>query len=213
MTALVLCTDAPAVPGPPQGQWTYADWEGLPGDGNRYEIIAGVLYMTTAPSSFHQWIIKQLVRYLAIPAEDQGLAFGFPARVGVIMPGCDPVQPDFVVVLTSRRSIFREGRIMGVPDLIVEILSPPPQAEVKASFINKAYDQEVKLDAYARAGVPEYAIVDPSTRTLSHYRREAAGRFAPPRVYGETEVASFACLPTISVPVGGLFAGAPDTTV
>ena len=40
MTALVLPTDAPAVPGPPQGQWTYADWEELPQDGNRYEIIA-----------------------------------------------------------------------------------------------------------------------------------------------------------------------------
>lgn len=203
MTALVLSTDAPAVPGPPQGQWTYADWEELPDDGNRYEVIDGVLYMTTAPSSFHQWIIKQLVRYIAIPAEDQGLAFGFPAPVGVIMPGCDPVQPDFVVVLASRKSIFREKRIRGVPDLLVEILSPS----------NKAYDQEVKLDAYARAGVPEYAIVDPSARTLSHYRLEATGRYATPHVYGETEVARFDCLPTISVPVGGLFAGAPDTTL
>jgi len=203
MTALVLCTDAPAVPGPPQGQWTYADWEGLPGDGNRYEIVDGVLYMTTAPSSFHQWIIKQLVRYVAIPAEDQGLAFGFPAPVGVIMPGCDPVQPDFVVVLASRKSIFRERRIRGVPDPLVEILSPG----------NKAYDQEVKLDAYARAGVPEYAIVDPSARTLSHYRLEVAGRYASPHVYGKVEVATFDCLPTISVPVGDLFVGAPDTTL
>ncbi|HKC75964.1 MAG TPA: Uma2 family endonuclease, partial [Chloroflexota bacterium] len=173
------------------------------GDGNRYEIVDGVLYMTTAPSSFHQWIIKQLVRYVAIPAEDQGLAFGFPAPVGVIMPGCDPVQPDFVVVLASRKSIFRERRIRGVPDLLVEILSPG----------NKAYDQEVKLDAYARAGVPEYAIIDPSARTLSHYRLEVAGRYASPHVYGEVEVATFDCLPTISVPVGDLFAGAPDTTL
>ena len=119
------------------------------------------------------------------------------------MPGCDPVQPDFVVVLASRQSIFRERRIRGVPDLLVEILSPS----------NKAYDQEVKLDAYARAGVPEYAIVDPSARTLSHYRLEVAGRYASPHVYGEVEVATFDCLPTISVPVGDLFVGAPDTTL
>lgn len=39
MTALVISTDAPAVAGPPQGHWTYADWEALPDDGNRYEII------------------------------------------------------------------------------------------------------------------------------------------------------------------------------
>jgi Uma2 family endonuclease len=203
MTALVLPTDAPAVPGPPQGQWTYADWERLPHDGNRYEIIGGVLYMTTAPSSFHQWIVNRLVRYNAIPAEEQRVACAFTAPIGVIMPGCDPAQPDFVVVLASRTSIFREGRIRGVPDLIVEILSPS----------NKAYDQEVRLDAYARAGVPEYAIIDPSARTLSHYRLEAAGRHASPHVYCEADVASFACLPTISVPVGRLFAGAPDTTL
>lgn len=30
--------------------WTYARWSQLPDDGNRYEVIAGVLYMTTAPS-------------------------------------------------------------------------------------------------------------------------------------------------------------------
>ena len=39
MTTLVIPTEAPAVPGPPQGQWTYADWEALPDDGNRYEIL------------------------------------------------------------------------------------------------------------------------------------------------------------------------------
>jgi hypothetical protein len=44
MTTLVIPTDAPAVVGPSQGRWTYADWEGLPDDGNRYEIIDGVLY-------------------------------------------------------------------------------------------------------------------------------------------------------------------------
>jgi Uma2 family endonuclease len=203
MTALVLSTDAPAVPGPRQGQWTCADWEGLPDDGNRYEVIDGVLYMTTAPSSFHQWIVNRLVRYIAIPAEDQDLAFAFTAPIGVIMPGCDPVQPDFVVVLASRTSILREGRIMGAPDLIVEILSPS----------NKVYDQEVKLEAYARAGVPEYAIVDPIARTLSHYRLKVSGRYASPHVSGEAEVARFDCLPTISVPVGDLFAGAPDTTL
>ena len=50
-----------------QGHWTYADWEALPDDGNRYEVIDGVLYMTTAPSFFHQWIVRRLDRYLGMP--------------------------------------------------------------------------------------------------------------------------------------------------
>ena len=203
MTTLVISTDAPAVAGPPQGHWTYADWEQLRDDGKRYEIIDGALYMTTAPSSFHQWIVQELVEYIGIPAKNQGLAYAFPAPIGVIMPGCDPVQPDFVVVLASRTSILRDKRIRGVPDVIVEILSPG----------TTAYDQQVKLEAYARAGVPEYAIVDPATRSLRHYRLEAPGHYADPHVHGAAEVMSFDCLPTIRVPVGGLFAGAPDTTL
>ena len=42
MVALVISTDAPAVPGPPQGHWTYADWESLTAHVNRYEISDGV---------------------------------------------------------------------------------------------------------------------------------------------------------------------------
>ena len=30
-------------------RWTVADLEGLPDDGNRYEIIDGELHVTTAP--------------------------------------------------------------------------------------------------------------------------------------------------------------------
>jgi len=97
--ALPVPTDAPAVKGPRQGDWTRSDWETLPEDGNRYEIIEGVLYMSTAPSFFHQWITKRLYRLVGIPAEDQGLALCIWAPIGVFMPGCDPVQPDFVVVL------------------------------------------------------------------------------------------------------------------
>jgi Uma2 family endonuclease len=204
MTTLVIATEeVHAVAGPPQGQWTYADWKALPDDGKRYEVIEGVLYMTTAPSNFHQWIVRRLERLVGIPAEDQGLALCFPAPIGVLMPGCDPVQPDYVVVLASNASIIRGGRIRGVPNLIIEVLSPG----------SVAYDQGVKLEAYARAGVPEYAIIDPAARMLSHYRLVAEEQYSEPRVFSEAETATFECLPTINMPIAHLFAGAPDTTL
>lgn len=203
MTILALPTDAPAVVGPPQGSWTYADWEALPNDSNRYEIIDGVLYVSTAPSYFHSWIVITLMEFIGSPARRQGLAFPGAAPVGVLMPGCDPVQPDFVMVLAARAAIIWDRRIRGVPDLIVEVLSPG----------NRAYDEEVKLAAYARAGLPEYGIVDPAARTLRHYRLEASGHYAAPRVYTEQDVMHFDCLPTLTLPVAELFAGAPDTTM
>lgn len=204
MTSLVIPTEtAMSVAGPSQGHWTYADWEALPDDGNRYEIIDGVLYMTTAPSYFHQWIVRRLDAFVGVPAEQQGLGFAATAPIGVMMPNSDPVQPDFVVVLKANAAIIHDRRIRGVPDLIVEVLSPG----------TAAYDERVKLLAYGNAGVPEYAIVDPRSRTLSLYQRDQLGRWMLPRVMGERETVAFACLPTLSFTIGDLFAGAPDTTV
>ncbi|HWE64606.1 MAG TPA: Uma2 family endonuclease [Chloroflexota bacterium] len=203
MTALVIPTDAPSVTGPPQGRWTYADWERLPDDGNRYEVIDGVLYMSTAPSFFHQWITLQLVEHIGIPAKQQGLAIPAFAPIGVLMPGCDPVQPDFVIVLSSRASIIHDRRIWGVPDAIVEILSPS----------NRPFDEEVKFLAYARAGLPEYVIVDPGERQLRHYRLAQPDQYAEPRLYGEADDFHFDCLPAFPVHVGDLFAGSPDTAL
>ena len=203
MRTLVVATDAPTVLGPPQGHWTYADWEALPDDGKSYEIVDGVLYMTTAPSTFHQWITLSLAQYLAVPVKMQGLGYAFTAPVGLVIPGCDPVQPDFVFVRQANAAIIRDRRIRGVPDLIIEILSPG----------NAIYDTQVKLVAYAMAGVPEYAIVDPQARTLDLYRLHALGHYDGPATTTEGASLSFACLPSLTLRVADLFAGAPDTTL
>jgi hypothetical protein len=73
--------------------WNYARWEQLPEDGNRYEVIDGVLYMTTAPSFFHQWIIRQIVFALAEQIDRPGIGLTMWSPIGLLMPGCDPVQP------------------------------------------------------------------------------------------------------------------------
>jgi Uma2 family endonuclease len=203
MVTLVIPTDAASVKGPPQGQWTYADWETLLDDGNRYEVIDGVLYMSSAPSYFHQWIIKRLYRFWGARVEDEGLAYADFAPVGVLMPGCEPVQPDFVLVLAARKAIIHDRRIRGVPDLIVEVLSPG----------NSDFDKEVKLAAYASAGVPEYGIIDPAERTLSLYALQKPGTYHEPRIFNEGDSVTFACLPTIPLEMSQLFADAPDTSL
>ncbi|HXT37218.1 MAG TPA: Uma2 family endonuclease [Chloroflexota bacterium] len=203
MTVLILSTDAPSVAGPPQGHWNHELWETLPDDGNRYEVIDGVLYMSTAPSFFHQWIGLRMVQLVGTPAMQQGLAIPFYSPIGVLMPGCDPVQPDFGLVLTANSGIIRDRRIRGIPDLLAEILSPS----------NRTYDEQVKLEAYARAGLPEYVIIDPGARTLQHYRLAPPGGYGDPRTYKGGDLVRFDCLPTVECRVGDLFAGAPDTTL
>jgi Uma2 family endonuclease len=159
--------------------------------------------MTTAPSSFHQWVISQLYDMLGGPAKRQGVAYPYFAPIGVLMPGCDPVQPDFVLVRRENAAIIHDRRIRGVPDLIVEVLSPG----------SAAYDLDVKLTAYARAGVPEYGIIDLAARTVRLYALAGAGQYGPPREFAEGQAVAFACAPSIEVPVSELFVGAPDTTL
>ncbi|MBZ0316730.1 MAG: Uma2 family endonuclease [Anaerolineae bacterium] len=209
MNVFPVRTDAPLLNGPPQGQWTATDWDQLPDDGNRYEIIKGVLYLAYwsdelyMPSFYHQWINQNLIGYIGFPANQQGLAFAVTAPIGVFMPGCDPVQPDFVVVKKERAAIIHDRRIYGIPDLIVEILSPS----------NRAYDETTKMNAYAAAGLSEFGVVDPMSKQLRIFELDVPGQFREPRLFNESDTAHFKCLPTIEFTVGDLFAGTPDSTL
>lgn len=203
MVTLAIPTDAPKVYGPPQGQWTFADWEQLPDDGNRYEIIDGVIYMTRAPSNFHQWILSRVYRRFAIPGEDEGLGFAFFAPSGMIAEGITPAEPDFMFVTMAQSGMIRNKHVYGAPALVIEILSPG----------NRAYDEDVKLKAYAKAGVAECGLIDPVQRQVRLYTLNEKGEYGDPRIFNKDDELSFACLPGISAPVHALFDGAPDTTL
>ena len=141
----------------PDASWCYDDWEQLPDDGNRYEIIDGVLYMTTAPGFPHQNIVFRLMQRVGSPLSEQGIAIVATAPIGVLMSGVEPVQPDFLLIRRERAGIIADdGRIHGAPDLIAEVLSPS----------NPELDTVTKRAAYARAGVPEYWIVRPASQDV-----------------------------------------------
>jgi Uma2 family endonuclease len=192
-----------ALKGPPQGHWTVNHWEHLPKDGNRYEIIEGKLYMTTSPSTFHQWIVGRWIRHIGIAAEDRGLGTWYTAPIGVLLAPKDAAQPDFLFIRADRvAELVRDRRVRGAPDLVVEVLSPGNSTEEMAN----------KRTMYARGGVAEYVEVDPATRRLLHYQLEN-GTYDEPAVYAEDQTISLMCLPDLPLRVAALFAGAPDTTL
>lgn len=140
--------------------WTTADWERLPHDsGYRFEIIHGVLYMSTAPSPYHQWVSRHTQRILFVQIDDEGLGFTLSAPIGLFLPGSQPVQPDLLVLAPEDRDLIREGRLETTPLLIVEILSPS----------NPEHDLVTKLELYASAGVPEYWVFRPLQRDVLVY--------------------------------------------
>lgn len=184
--------------------WTRALWEELPEDGNRYEVIDGVLYLSTAPSAFHQWTSRQTFLQLLHQIEEPGFGLVLYAPTGLFPPDVEAVQPDLLVIRTEDREIIRDRRIYGVPALIVEILSPS----------NAEYDLETKRRSYARSGVPEYWACRPA-------RRDAFVYSDPDPLTGDhrtvTHIPADAdpISPTLPVrfPIAAIYADAPDTTL
>src|SRR5947209_8182967 len=148
-------TPAKHVPGPRQGEWTYSHYAALPDDGNRYEIIDGVLYMAPAPFGPHQRIVVHLVHYFCIYVEEKGLGLVYTAPFDVELGPCTIVQPDVTVLLHSNSKASVPSRMKGSPDLVVEVLSSNPN-----------FDRRKKYQTYAQAGVTEYWIVDPEAYTI-----------------------------------------------
>jgi len=195
LDVLPVVTVAVPIVGPPQGRWTYADYAALPDDGNRYEIIAGVLYMTPAPGIGHQSVSARMVTFLVTHVEFAGLGRVFAAPVDVELTPDTVVQPDIVVVLSASLHRITPSRIIGAPDLVVEILSPG----------TAGYDRREKQDAYARAGVGEYWIVDPGAQTVELLTLDQ-GRYRSHGVFrGQARLPSSAV--TLPVPVERFFQG------
>src|SRR5438067_3996346 len=153
---LPVVTPANNVHGPKQGHWTYNDYAAIPDDGKRYEIVNGVLYMSPSPSIAHQRIAGRLFRYLSAYVEDVGLGVVLSAPTDVELSPKDVFQPDVFVILNSGLEKIKELRVIGAPDLIVEVASPGTATQ----------DRHRKYHIYAQAGVTEYWIADPGTRTI-----------------------------------------------
>lgn len=184
------------VPGPPQGQWTYADYCALPDlPGYRYEILAGVLHMAPAPGPEHENIAALVAARPVAAVEDTGLGRVFASPD--IDAGGSVVRPDAVVVLSANAGIVTEQRLIGAPDLMVEIASPS----------TAAYDRDPvagKRGAYAQMGVPEYWIIDPLARSIEVLRLEGNAYREPGRFSGD-QVARSGVVPTIAIPARRFF--------
>jgi Uma2 family endonuclease len=145
-------------------RWTNELLEHMPRlEGERYEIIDGELYVTTAPHLQHQIVCSTLVTELTLWSRSggDGLAFAGP---GVIYADDEGVVPDVVWVSQARLAqiVSEDGKLHGSPELVVEVLSP--------GKANAERDREKKLDLYSRRGLQEYWIVDWQAATVELYR-------------------------------------------
>ena len=181
---------------PEQGQWTYADWLGLPDDGFRYELIEGELFVSPSPSVQHQIAISSLLSAMYQHAKEEDLGLVLTAPIGVRLPEEETiVQPDLLFISRERLDLVKDNVIDGAPDLVVEILSPS----------NWVFDRTRKQKAYEQAGVREYWIVDYRARTVDVLVLEGR-EFVQRGHYGAGSVAPSEVLSGFVMSVADIFA-------
>ncbi len=78
--------------------YTVADLERFPDDGNRYELLDGVLLVTPAPSPAHQLVASRIMAALHVAFPRDVFVFGPGA---VTFPPRTQLQPDVLVCVPS----------------------------------------------------------------------------------------------------------------
>ena len=147
-------------------RYTADDLADMPDDGNRYEVIDGVLYVTPAPVLAHQWVQAKLIAVLPAYVQAIGLML-FVAPTAVRASEITEVQPDLLVFDPARIDPDEERRLpMSSLVLAVEILSPSTRHR----------DRGLKRRTYLANGVAEYWVVDAKRRSVDVWQ---AGAEAP----------------------------------
>jgi Uma2 family endonuclease len=134
---------------PEQGEWTEDDYFDLPETNHFVELSDGKLEIPDMPGTTHQKVVFKLAKIIDEFVSKNsfgeiGLA-PLPTRLweGKVR------EPDIIFMSSAHTDRINED-FWGVPDLVVEVLSKS----------NSQTDRKKKFVEYAKAGIPEYWIVD-----------------------------------------------------
>ncbi len=148
-----------------KGFWTIEEWldsEMEP----RHEYEHGRLVPMASPTRTHQCIVGRTYSLLDRWATEKCLG-SVELELDVSLPTGVGFIPDIVFVRAEREAeLFTpSGKISGVPDLVVEVISPNTRTRYMGH----------KLRAYHSAGVPCYWLIDSETLTVYEYQYTPEG--------------------------------------
>ncbi len=132
-------------------KYTEADYQLLE-EGAPFQLINGELVMSPSPTPFHQLLsirLSSMIQFYLEKADSKGICLY--AQMDVKLDEENIFQPDLIYISGERKAELLHDRIIGAPNLVIEILSP--------STAN--YDVNQKKGFYERYGVKEYLIIDP----------------------------------------------------
>jgi Uma2 family endonuclease len=178
---------------------SYDDYAAID-DGQRYQVIEGELVLTTSPALRHQWVVPLIWQALHQHAVATKAGKALIAPFDVVLRAERPavvVQPDVLFICSEHLEIVTPANVQGVPDLVVEVLSPS----------NARLDAIRKLGLYAKYGVQEVWFVPLDFDRVETLRLQPDGHYAKPQLFLPGEEVSSALLPGFALPVASLFEG------
>jgi Uma2 family endonuclease len=121
------------------------------------ELNFGVLHDPPTPVPHHQRIVVRLLVALDEHVRREGIGEVLVSPLDVVFDAERALilQPDIMFIATANHAIVRD-RVWGVPDMVVEVVSPSTARR----------DRTAKLQWYREYGVKECWIVDPVSETL-----------------------------------------------
>lgn len=141
---------------------------GIIGESDRIELIDGELIDMAPIGQDHAGMVGILNETLVLECAGRAIvSVQNPLRVNDL----NQPQPDFIVS-HRRADYYRTGERAGPADVLLVI-------EVSDSSL--CFDRTVKLGIYARAGLPEYWIVDLTNRAVIIHRQPSGASYGDVR--------------------------------
>jgi Uma2 family endonuclease len=136
----------------PLPHYTIQDLDAFPDDGQRYEILQGILFVTPQAGPPHQVVAARLI----------AAVYGYlDEKANIVGPGAVQLEPDThlepdVLVVPGEFPLSLPWSKFHAHWLAVEIYSPS----------SRIYDHDYKRDAYLALGVREVWLVDITERSI-----------------------------------------------
>ncbi len=151
---------------------TYEEFLAWADEDTLAEWVDGEVKMYSPASLLHQRTVAFLAQIISAYVESRELGLVILAPFQMKLAGSGR-EPDLMFVAAEHMDRLQETHLEGPADLVVEILSPE----------SLGWDRGEKFYEYARAGIPEYWLIDPEGEQAefyvlgrqSRYRLEWAG--------------------------------------
>jgi Uma2 family endonuclease len=161
------------------------------------EFIDGDVYLQASPNTTHQRISRKLSTIFDIYFSGKECE-PFTAPFDIILASelkksKSKVIPDISVICD--KSGLNDKNYVGVPNLIVEILSP------STAWI----DISKKLELYQSFGVEEYWIISPKNGTVQVFNLNDEGFYDEPVIYYREDIASSLLFSDLTISLKEIF--------